>query len=808
MRGQFDFMGRKILIIFATWFVLFSFGCGKSGGNAPSNENPPPSGPPAAVVVTNPMTLSKISNTALTIAGTCESGATVYLTGSDTQNQTCVASSYNFTVTKTSDGVYGFTLYQTNTLGTSTSVSVTWTYDTSAPAKITLTSPLSNPYTSGDGTISVAGTCETGATVNMTGDHTAASTCVAGTFTITGITKGANGSYVFNLTQTDLATNVSQNLVFTWVRDTSIPATPTITNHVTNPIYTNTSPLTLAGACISGHTVFIAEGGAVLTSGLCAVSNTYSLNVAKGANGQYTLSVYQNDPVSGNDSASLDVIWVYDSAAPAAPVITTPAASPVTASGSITIAGTCELNATVNLGGDDVQSTICSSGSFNFSVSEAVDGTYNYTVTQTDLANNTSAADNQQWIRDSGALPLPTIDVPSADPYISNQTPISLSGTCQSGLTVTLSGVAPGDVTSPANSLTQTCVNASYTYIISAADGSYTLSVLQTNGITNSGSVTRSWTKDTVAPNTTITSSPAATNYSTTAEFTFTSSEANSTFECSLNSAPYTSCTTPLIYTDLANGAYTLNVRASDQANNVDASPATYSWTQDANNTIALWHFDSTSPLADSSNYSGGAKNDLTDNASANDATGKFAEARSMLTTANYVFVANTSSQQAISSFLTLEAQVQFNALPGNGGYAPIVSKINGGLASFEYGLRRQGGGKYFLYFRGSTNGTSFTEVRSTSLTGAEETAMTSAFNHLAVTWNLGTVKFFINGVAKGTATIGTVGTAKLAASNAQLRVGYNGTSSVNASVDEVRISQKVRWNGGFTPPASAYTAD
>ena len=105
-------------------------------------------------------------------------------------------------------------------------------------------------------------------------------------------------------------------------------------------------------------------------------------------------------------------------------------------------------------------------------------------------------------------------------------------------------------------------------------------------------------------------------------------------------------------------------------------------------------------------------------------------------------------------------------------------------------------------------NGTSYTEVRSSSLSGADTTALTAGFAHVAVTWNLGTVKFYFNGVAKGTGTIGTVGSARITASANDMRLGYNGTQTLNGHLDEVRLSQMVRYNSAFTPPAAAYTAD
>lgn len=86
---------------------------------------------------------------------------------------------------------------------------------------------------------------------------------------------------------------------------------------------------------------------------------------------------------------------------------------------------------------------------------------------------------------------------------------------------------------------------------------------------------------DTTAPNTTIASGPSGTLKSTSASFGFSSSEAGSKFQCSLDGAAFTSCASPKSYTNLKNGSHTFKVRAIDQAGNTDATPAVRTWKVD-----------------------------------------------------------------------------------------------------------------------------------------------------------------------------------------------------------------------------------
>jgi len=796
-----------VYLLFIALTALTLSGCGKKteeGGVAPSVT--PVVSIPAKPTVATPISLNALTNQALTITGACESGATVTLSGDDTQSVSCISSSYSFTVSKTLSGNYFLDVSQSNAAGSSGNVRVSWILDNNVPAEIIITSPLTSPFTSGNSSLSLTGQCETGASVVITGSHTATTSCAGGTFSINNINQSSDGAYNYYLSQIDSATNSSTAVTFTWVRDTTIPSTPVITNFTDNPHYTNFSPLVVAGSCVASNVVHIAEAGASLANTTCSASGTYTINIPKGVDGTYTLSVFQIDAVTLVESATYDFQWVYDTQIPNAPVILSPTSSPATTSSLLVITGSCENNATVNLTGAANQSVVCVSQNFTFSVSQPLDGTYSYAINQTDLAQNTSAAVNQNWIRDSLSLPMVTIASPSAQPFISNVVELNLSGACETGLTVVLQGVSATDVITPSNSLSVACVDSTFGYTISKPDGTYNLSVYQTNGVSNSASTAKTWTKDTSEPTTTMASQPSSTNYSMVSTFTFSSNESPVTFQCSLDGTAYSTCVSPLNYSSLSNGSHSLNIRALDQAGNIDSTPATYTWTQESYKSIALYHLNSTSPLSDAGLYSGGAKNDLSDNSSGSVA-GKFSEGRSMNTTSNYVTVANTPSQAVIGSYLTLEAFVKLNSLPGS--YAPVVSKINSGssLASFEYGIRKQGS-KYFIYFRGSTNGTTYSEVKSTSFTASEETALTAGFAHVALTWNLGSIKYYFNGVAKGTSSIGTVGSSRLASSTAALRIGYNGTTSLNGIVDEVHVSQVVRWNTSFTPPASEYVAD
>jgi large repetitive protein len=92
---------------------------------------------------------------------------------------------------------------------------------------------------------------------------------------------------------------------------------------------------------------------------------------------------------------------------------------------------------------------------------------------------------------------------------------------------------------------------------------------------------------DTTPPETTITRRPADPSGETTATFEFEGSDDQTSllllrFECRLDSqqsAAWSACSSPRQYTGLGAGSHTFDVRAFDQAGNVDSTPASFAWT-------------------------------------------------------------------------------------------------------------------------------------------------------------------------------------------------------------------------------------
>lgn len=147
--------------------------------------------------------------------------------------------------------------------------------------------------------------------------------------------------------------------------------------------------------------------------------------------------------------------------------------------------------------------------------------------------------------------------------------------------------------------------NLVFTYTVGGTDNSPDLDYVSTNSLNaNGGTITggspanltlpvpggvnslsanKNLVIDTTPPDTSITSNPPDPTGSTSASFTFSSTEPSSTFEVELDGAGFVAngSTTSRSYVGLAAGAHTFKVRATDGVGNVDPTPASYTWTID-----------------------------------------------------------------------------------------------------------------------------------------------------------------------------------------------------------------------------------
>jgi hypothetical protein len=120
--------------------------------------------------------------------------------------------------------------------------------------------------------------------------------------------------------------------------------------------------------------------------------------------------------------------------------------------------------------------------------------------------------------------------------------------------------------------------------VLDLTEGSHVLEVraIDLAGNTDQSPASHSWVVDLVGPDTTIVAGPSALTNQLFANFDFTSSEPNATYECQVDSSGiFASCPNPLQLVGLSEGAHSIEVRSVDLSLNVDPTPATFSWVID-----------------------------------------------------------------------------------------------------------------------------------------------------------------------------------------------------------------------------------
>jgi predicted extracellular nuclease len=103
-------------------------------------------------------------------------------------------------------------------------------------------------------------------------------------------------------------------------------------------------------------------------------------------------------------------------------------------------------------------------------------------------------------------------------------------------------------------------------------------------GVTSTATVTIT-TDDTIAPETSITNGPPTPTAMTNASFEFTASDSGTgvkSIACSLDGGAFIDCASPVNIGSLGDGPHTFAVQATDKANNVDPTPASYPWLVDS----------------------------------------------------------------------------------------------------------------------------------------------------------------------------------------------------------------------------------
>ncbi len=283
--------------------------------------------------------------------------------------------------------------------------------------------------------------------------------------------------------------------------------------------------------------------------------------------GERTFALRATD-LAGNASAEVSRSWSIDSIAPTVTLGTAPQnptdsrSASISFSASETAAFECSLDAgpydecTSPVGHEDL-----------------ADGSHTVSVRPTDGFGNVGLPARVTWTVDTSAPAATITSGPSGT--VTSASPSFQFSSDESGSTFqcALDGGAFLQCSSPRSHS-------------GMAEGSHAFSVRAIDAAGNVGTATtRTWTIDTTAPVVTVTSSPPSRTTSTSASFTFATSEPG-TIECRLDGkGAWSTCTTGYSTSGLAAGGHSLAMRATDSAGNTSATSA------------FTWDIDTTAPV-------------------------------------------------------------------------------------------------------------------------------------------------------------------------------------------------------------------
>ncbi len=472
--------------------------------------------------VTDP--INAAGQTAVTISGTGEAGATVSVVATDgvqsTSAMTVVIDSSGdwsisgIDVSTLADGTITFNVTSTDDAGNTATTSLTADKDTVAPSLNIeeVTDPIGiNEVTS----VALSGTTEPGASVSVVAtdgtnstDPVAATVDASGNWSIAGLDVSAlaDGTITFNLTTIDAAGNSSTG-------QTTATKTTIFANDVTDPItQSNEAEVAVSGIGQVGASVSV-----VATDGTHS-TDAATVTVDEQGNWSVTMNVTTLDDgtITFNVTATMGGAATVEASITAqkdatAEGVILGVTNPINAAGAAntSINGTGELGGSVSVvatDGDGSSNTVTGSvqedGTWSLSgidVSGLADGDITYTVTVTDQLGNTT--DYMTTAHKDTVAPVVGI-VSTTNPVgIAESTHVEITGSGEVGDTISVV------VTDGTNSTTtyMTTVDANEQWSITdidvsaLADGTLTFNVTATDAAGNIGATSDTTTKVTVA---------------------------------------------------------------------------------------------------------------------------------------------------------------------------------------------------------------------------------------------------------------------------------------------------------------------
>jgi uncharacterized repeat protein (TIGR01451 family) len=466
-----------------------------------------------------------------------------------------------------SEGLHLFTVRATDGAGNVATASYTWRIDTSPPDTSITSRPAavvnvsSADFGFASNEVDVAYECSL--------DGVAFAAC-SNPATFTGL---VDGLHVLLVRAVDAAGNADPSPAFaTWTVDTVAPDAPRFLEPLTGAT-TGAFPR-FGGVAEPGSTVTVLDGGTTVCTAVAAADGTWSCTSTTAfSGGMHSVTATATDAAGNTSQPSPPRAFTVDTSTPDTFIVSGPSGLVASADADF-VFGSDRANATYECSLDGAAFSACTAST---SFSNLADGDHRLDVRAVSGGLTDPSPATRLWTVDTTAPAAPTLTSP-ADGSTTSATPV-FAGTAEPGSLVRVS-VGSVEVCSARADATGAFSCAAPTAFL---PGSYAATATATDeaGNTSSPSPDVTFTVDGSLLDTVIIAGPSGTVRSTTATFAFIATVVGATFECSLDGATFSACSSPTTFTGLTEGSHTFEVRAHF-GGDVDMTPASRTWTVDA----------------------------------------------------------------------------------------------------------------------------------------------------------------------------------------------------------------------------------
>ncbi|MCS4275746.1 hypothetical protein M2390_000907 [Mycetocola sp. BIGb0189] len=401
--------------------------------------------PPAAPVISSPVTGSVTNNVQPTFTGTGETGSRVEIHGAQGQilcTAVVTAGAWSCQpATPLGEGDHALTAIAVDVAGNrTTGTSITITIDTVAPTTPVITAPADGTLTN-NATPTITGTGENGSVIEVRGaanELLCTATVANGTWSCEPTTALGEGEHTLTPTARDAAGNTAPGTAVTITIDTTPPAAPVITSPGDGALL-NTDEPTITGTGENGSTVEIRGGNDEVLCSVVVTAGAWSCQISPAlGQGDHSLTPVAVD-AAGNSTPGAAITITVDTVPPAVPVITAPQNGTITNDPTPTVSGTGETGSTVEVrDGDGIVlcTSVVTAGTWSCALAESLpEGDHPLFPVALDAAGNEAYGVAVTITIDLTPPAAPVVTAPLTGTATNVTTPV-FTGTGENGSTV------------------------------------------------------------------------------------------------------------------------------------------------------------------------------------------------------------------------------------------------------------------------------------------------------------------------------------------------------------------------------------